>query len=117
MLWWFGVFFIAIHSHEGYGVKTLNIGAIFSLQTVSGRTSEIAIKAAVDDINSDPSVLGGRQLALHIHDSNSSGFLSIMGVHGDGHCGNNWPSILNDGSCALKLGKSTPHSYVVLHCT
>ncbi|KAJ8752465.1 hypothetical protein K2173_004753 [Erythroxylum novogranatense] len=38
------------------------------------------MKAAGDDINADPSILGGRTLAISMHDSNFSGFLGIMGA-------------------------------------
>ncbi|XP_056698873.1 glutamate receptor 3.2-like isoform X2 [Spinacia oleracea] len=62
------------------GSDTVNIGAIFTLGTVNGKVSEIGMKAAVDDINSDPSILGGHTLSLHIQDSNYNGFLSIMGA-------------------------------------
>ncbi|KAL8160362.1 hypothetical protein V2J09_001899 [Rumex salicifolius] len=60
--------------------KILNLGAIFSLGTINGKVSKIAMEAAVSDVNSDPSVLGGRKLSLQIHDSNYSGFLGIMGA-------------------------------------
>ncbi|KAG8657649.1 hypothetical protein MANES_03G097600v8 [Manihot esculenta] len=38
------------------------------------------MKAAEDDINSDPSILGGRKLSITMHDSNFSGFLGIIGA-------------------------------------
>lgn len=59
--------------------EVLNVGAIFSLGTINGQVSRIAMKAAQDDINSDPRVLGGRKLSITIHDTKFSGFLSIMG--------------------------------------
>ncbi|XP_021753242.1 glutamate receptor 3.2-like [Chenopodium quinoa] len=66
---------------KGYcGSEKVNIGAIFTLGTLTGKVSKIAMNAAVDDINSDPKVLGGRTLSLQIHDSNYNGFLSIMGA-------------------------------------
>lgn len=60
--------------------EKVNLGAIFSLSTINGKVSNIAMKAAMDDINSDPSILDGHQLSIHLHDSNSNGFLSIMGA-------------------------------------
>lgn len=57
----------------------VNIGAIFSFGTINGKVSRIAMKAAQDDINSDPSILGGMKLVITMHDSNFSGFLGIMG--------------------------------------
>jgi len=59
--------------------EKVNLGAIFSLSTINGKVSNIAMTAAMDDVNSDPSILDGRQLSIRLYDSNSSGFLSIMG--------------------------------------
>ncbi|KAJ0793605.1 putative periplasmic binding protein-like I [Helianthus annuus] len=60
-------------------VDTVNIGAIMNVNTVNGKVSTIAMKAAVDDVNSDPNVLPGKRLSLSIHDANHSGFLGIAG--------------------------------------
>lgn len=57
----------------------IKIGAIFTLKTINGRVSKIAIQAAEKDVNSDPSILGGRKLSITIHDSNFSSFLGFMG--------------------------------------
>ena len=59
--------------------EVVNIGAIFSFSTINGKVAKIAMKAAEQDVNSDPSILGGRKLAITLHDSNYSGFLSIVG--------------------------------------
>lgn len=40
---------------------------------------QIAMRAAEDDVNSDPSILGGSKLSILMHDSNFSGFLGIVG--------------------------------------
>ncbi|KAG7978473.1 hypothetical protein I3843_05G084800 [Carya illinoinensis] len=45
-----------------------------------GKVARVAMKAAEDDVNSDPSILGGRKLSILLHDSNFSGFLGIMGA-------------------------------------
>uniref|UniRef100_A0A803NIW8 Homoserine kinase n=1 Tax=Cannabis sativa TaxID=3483 RepID=A0A803NIW8_CANSA len=58
----------------------VNVGAIFTLKTINGRVSKIAIKAAEHDVNSDKSVLGGTKLSISFHDSNFSGFLGIVGA-------------------------------------
>lgn len=55
------------------------IGAIFSFDTTNGRVSKIAMDAAVEDVNSDPTILRGRKLYLSKYDANYSGFRSIMG--------------------------------------
>lgn len=57
----------------------VNIGAIFTFSSLNGRVAEIGMNAAVEDINLDPSILGGSKLVLSTHDSNSSGFYGIMG--------------------------------------
>lgn len=58
----------------------MKIGAIFTLKTINGRVSKIAIQAAEKDVNSDSSILGGRKLSITIHDSKFSGFLSFIGA-------------------------------------
>ncbi|KAL0560893.1 hypothetical protein IC582_001310 [Cucumis melo] len=60
--------------------EVVKVGAIFSLSSVNGKVSKIAIEAAEKDVNSDPSVLGGRKLSISIHDANYSGFLGITGA-------------------------------------
>ncbi|KAL9231790.1 hypothetical protein vseg_006964 [Gypsophila vaccaria] len=77
---WVGVLCIMFHLGKTSGLENVNIGALFSLDTVQGKVAEIAMNAAVDDVNSDANILAGRTLSLHIHDSNYSGFLSIMGA-------------------------------------
>ena len=57
----------------------INIGYIVPLQTINGRVSSIALKAAVDDVNSDPTILLGRQLKISVHDTNFTGFYGILG--------------------------------------
>ncbi|XP_047318110.1 glutamate receptor 3.6-like [Impatiens glandulifera] len=56
----------------------VNIGSVFSFSSSIGRASKIAIEAAVEDINSNPSLLGGTKLNLTMLDSNSNGFLTIL---------------------------------------
>ncbi|KAJ8767039.1 hypothetical protein K2173_012550 [Erythroxylum novogranatense] len=74
------LFCISPFSLAAQGPQTLNLGAIFVFNTINGKVSRIAMKAAEDDINADPSILGGRKLAISMHDSNFSGFLGIMGA-------------------------------------
>lgn len=57
----------------------VNIGSLFSFGTITGRVAKIAMNAAVDDVNADPSILGGSKLVLSTHDNNYSGFLGIIG--------------------------------------
>ncbi|XP_023543521.1 glutamate receptor 3.6 isoform X1 [Cucurbita pepo subsp. pepo] len=56
----------------------VDIGALFSFSSMIGRVGKIAVEAAVEDVNSDPSILGGTKLKLSLHDTNYSGFLGII---------------------------------------
>ncbi|KAK8475728.1 hypothetical protein V6N13_042329 [Hibiscus sabdariffa] len=58
--------------------KVINIGALFTLNSVIGRAAQPAIKAAIDDVNSNPNILNGIQLKLVVRDTNCSGFLGTM---------------------------------------
>ncbi|CDY65624.1 BnaCnng48020D [Brassica napus] len=58
----------------------VNVGAIFGLNTLHGKVAYIAMKAAEDDVNSDPSFLGGSKLRILMNDAKRSGFLSIIGA-------------------------------------
>ncbi|XP_024963969.1 glutamate receptor 3.2-like [Cynara cardunculus var. scolymus] len=73
-----GGFFSAVYSKTSDDI--INIGSIFTLKTIHGRVCTIAMKAAVDDVNSHPTILPGRHLNLSIYDANFSGFLCIMGA-------------------------------------
>ena len=81
MVWLVLFLFLCIGRYTEGGLKNevVNIGAIFTFSTINGKVAKIAMKAAEQDVNSDPSVLGGRKLAITLHDSNFSGFLSIVG--------------------------------------
>ena len=57
----------------------VKVGAIFTLKTINGRVSKIAIDAAEQEVNSDKTILGGTKLSISFHDSNFSGFLGIIG--------------------------------------
>ncbi|KAL9328317.1 hypothetical protein ACSQ67_003320 [Phaseolus vulgaris] len=59
----------------------VNIGALFSFNTSVGRTIKVALEAAFEDINSDPTILGRTKLNLSLQeDSKYRGFLSIAEV-------------------------------------
>ncbi|XP_048491891.1 glutamate receptor 3.4 isoform X2 [Beta vulgaris subsp. vulgaris] len=58
--------------------KSVNIGALFTFNSVIGRAVKPAIAAAVDDINSNSSLLEGTTINLIFHDTNCSGFLGTM---------------------------------------
>ncbi|XP_023770371.1 glutamate receptor 3.6 [Lactuca sativa] len=58
--------------------EVVKIGSILTFDSTIGKIGKIALEAAVEDVNSDPTVLNGTKLELTIHDSNSSGFVGIM---------------------------------------
>ncbi|XP_027360902.1 glutamate receptor 3.6-like isoform X2 [Abrus precatorius] len=59
----------------------VNIGALFSFNTTVGRNIKLAIEAAIEDVNSDPNILGKTKLNLSLQeDSKYRGFLSIAEV-------------------------------------
>ncbi|KAL3534251.1 hypothetical protein ACH5RR_002712 [Cinchona calisaya] len=58
--------------------KKVNVGALFALNSAIGRSAKPALLAAVDEVNSDPSILKGTKLNLILHDTNCSGFLGTI---------------------------------------
>ncbi|KAF4382644.1 hypothetical protein CsatB_020725 [Cannabis sativa] len=58
--------------------RSVNIGAIFSFNSVIGRVARPAIEAAVSDINADQTLLNGTTLNLITEDANSSAFLGSI---------------------------------------
>ncbi|XVE93053.1 hypothetical protein REPUB_Repub01dG0157000 [Reevesia pubescens] len=74
------ILFIGVFSEEALKPDVVNVGAIFSFNTIDGKVAKVAMKAAENDINSDPSVLVGRKLSIALHDSNFSSFLGIFGA-------------------------------------
>ena len=75
----FIIMFLGAFSAVNSKTDIINIGYIVALQSIHGRVSSIALKAAVDDVNSDPIVLPGRRLTISIHDSNYTGLYGIFG--------------------------------------
>ncbi|KAL7119738.1 hypothetical protein ACP275_02G080500 [Erythranthe tilingii] len=75
----FSSLFPIAFAHQISRPTYVRIGSIFSLGTINGRVSKIAMNAAVEDVNSDPTFLGGTKISLSIYDSNYSGFLGIIG--------------------------------------
>lgn len=56
----------------------VNFGAIFTLDSVIGRSARPAVMAAINDINSDSTVLPGTKVNLILRDTNCSGFLGTI---------------------------------------
>ena len=57
----------------------VNIGSILQLNSTTGGVAAIAINAALEDINSDPTVLNGTTLKVETKDTNCfDGFLGMV---------------------------------------
>ena len=82
---WFLVLVVVCHGIFSDGVTNIstrpdvgNVGAILSYKSIIGKVAKVAIEAAVEDVNSDPTVLPGTKIKLTMQDSNYSGFLGIV---------------------------------------
>nr|XP_043630749.1 glutamate receptor 3.4-like [Erigeron canadensis] len=58
--------------------SVVNVGALFTVNSVIGRTAKPAIAAAIDDVNSSPTTLPGTRLNLISYDTNCSAFLGTI---------------------------------------
>ncbi|ONH97334.1 hypothetical protein PRUPE_7G184300 [Prunus persica] len=58
--------------------EVVNIGAIFTFDSVIGKIAKLAIALAVEDVNSDPENLNGTKLTLKMQNTKSSDFLGII---------------------------------------
>ncbi|KAI3948796.1 hypothetical protein MKX01_022210 [Papaver californicum] len=56
----------------------VNVGALFTFDSVIGRVAKVAIEAAADDVNADPSILKGIKLNFIMQDTNCSVFMGSM---------------------------------------
>ncbi|KAJ7948160.1 Glutamate receptor [Quillaja saponaria] len=68
----------AINASVSSRPSVVNIGALFTYNSVIGRSAKPALSAAVDDVNSDNSILSGTKLNIILHDTNCSGFLGTV---------------------------------------
>ncbi|PQP92160.1 glutamate receptor 3.4 [Prunus yedoensis var. nudiflora] len=67
-------------THLSTRPSSLNIGALFTLNSVIGRAAKPAIYAAIDDVNSDPSILPGTKLNVILYDQIAVNFLELLKV-------------------------------------
>lgn len=68
-----------VNCQEKPGV--VNVGAIFTFDSVIGKVAKAAMEVAVSDINKDPRILNGTQLKLIMEDASCSVFMgSIRGI-------------------------------------
>lgn len=58
--------------------RVVNIGALFTVNSVIGSSIMPAILAAVDDVNADSTVLSGTRLNVVMQDTNCSGFIGTV---------------------------------------
>ncbi|KAL1325021.1 hypothetical protein AAHE18_13G131400 [Arachis hypogaea] len=58
--------------------KVVKIGVLFTLDSIIGRSAKPAVMAAIEDINSNRSILPGIELQVIFHDTNCNGFLGTM---------------------------------------
>lgn len=56
----------------------VNIGAIFTFNSVIGRAAKVAMTAAVSDVNADPMILNGTELKLFMRDVNCNVFMGSI---------------------------------------
>ncbi|XP_059318124.1 glutamate receptor 3.4-like isoform X2 [Lycium ferocissimum] len=60
------------------GPREVNFGALFTANSVIGRSVMPAVLAAVDDVNADSTVLNGTKLNVIVQDTNCSGFIGTI---------------------------------------
>lgn len=56
----------------------VNIASVLTFNSTIGKVAKIALQAAIDDVNADPTILSGTKLKITFHDSNYSAFMSMM---------------------------------------
>ncbi|KAJ6366711.1 hypothetical protein OIU77_003148 [Salix suchowensis] len=56
----------------------VSIGALLPFNSTIGKVAKVAIQAAVDDVNADPTILGGTKLRIKMQNADKSGFLGII---------------------------------------
>ncbi|XP_050380261.1 glutamate receptor 3.7 [Argentina anserina] len=58
--------------------SVVNVGAIFTLDSVIGRVAKPAMESAVSDVNADSTILNGTELKLFMEDADRSVFLGSI---------------------------------------
>uniref|UniRef100_A0A2N9I0V1 Ionotropic glutamate receptor C-terminal domain-containing protein n=1 Tax=Fagus sylvatica TaxID=28930 RepID=A0A2N9I0V1_FAGSY len=82
---WLLVLVVFCHGIFSNGVTNIstrpdvvNVGAILSYKSIIGKVAKVAMEAAVEDVNSDSTVLAGTKIELTMQDSNYSRFMGIV---------------------------------------
>ncbi|ONH96088.1 hypothetical protein PRUPE_7G106900 [Prunus persica] len=78
MVFYNGVASNGVSTNVSTRPEFVNVGAVFSFNSIVGKVAKVAIEAAIEDVNSDPAVLGGTKMIVQMQDSNYSGFLGIV---------------------------------------
>lgn len=73
-----GYFLDGLSTQNSKRPDVVKIGSIITFDSVIGKVAKVAMEAAIDDVNSDPVVLGGTKLELTMLDANYSGFMGII---------------------------------------
>uniref|UniRef100_A0A7N0UTF1 Glutamate receptor n=1 Tax=Kalanchoe fedtschenkoi TaxID=63787 RepID=A0A7N0UTF1_KALFE len=73
-----GLVLLATSTNISTRPAVVNIGCVFSFDSLVGKVAKVAINAAVADVNSNPLILGGTKLKHTMHDTNYSGFLGFV---------------------------------------
>lgn len=58
--------------------SVVNVGALFTYNSIIGRAAMLGIQQAVKDVNANPSILSGTRLNVITQDTNCSGFLGTI---------------------------------------
>lgn len=58
--------------------QVVNIGAVFTFNSLIGKVIKVAMDAAVEDVNASPNILNTTTLKIIMHDTKFNGFMSIM---------------------------------------
>ncbi|KAJ3679388.1 hypothetical protein LUZ60_017399 [Juncus effusus] len=65
-------------SNRTQNSSNVNLGALFTFNSTIGRAARRAIELAIEDVNSDRTILAGTKLNLIAQDTNCSGFLGTI---------------------------------------
>ncbi|PON82750.1 Receptor, ligand binding region [Trema orientale] len=58
--------------------EVVNVGALICFNSMIGKVAKVAINAAVEDVNADPTILNGTKLKVAMQDTKTSDFLGIV---------------------------------------
>ena len=65
-------------SNPQNNITSINIGALYTYNSIIGRAARLAIELALEDVNSDRTILPDTKLNVISQDTNCSGFLATI---------------------------------------